>query len=129
MCLQLDHPADGFMIIKGPESIVRQFFRHYGHPIRSVARESIQIFAALILNFLFPLGMVCLWWMPAGVQTVWLGYQLYVAFAMHAYRYLDGDICCSIQETIGNALLASEGGEVCLHREGDYVLTARLSMS
>ena len=65
----------------------------------------------------------------AGVQTVWLGYQLYVAFAMHAYRYLDGDICCSIQETIGNALLASEGGEVCLHREGDYVLTARLSMT
>ena len=78
----------GFLVIKGKESTVLQFFRHYGHPIRNRAREVTQISIVVGFGLLFPIGLMCsLIWMPVGLQYVWLGYQLYATLAMYIYRY------------------------------------------
>ena len=75
---RLYHPSRGFMIIRCPSKISNQFFGHYGHPIRNRTRELIQIFLILTLNMIYPIGMICLLWMPSTLQFVWLSYQLYV---------------------------------------------------
>jgi hypothetical protein len=126
LTLSMEHPTDGFIIIKGPRNIVLQFSRHYGHPIRNRTRELIQIFSIIALNLLFPVGMLCLFNMPPRMQSIWLLYQLYIALAMHAYRYFEGNFCCSIQEAIGNALL--NGDEVCLEEGADLSLLCRLTI-
>jgi hypothetical protein len=126
LTLSMEHPTDGFIVIRGPRNIVLQFSRHYGHPIRNRTRELIQIFSIVALNLLFPIGMLCLFDMPPRMQSVWLLYQLYIALAMHAYRYFGGDICCSIQEAIGNALLT--GNEICLEEQDDLSLLCQLNI-
>ena len=78
---------------------------------------------------LYPIGMICLLWMPSTLQFVWLSYQLYVSIAMHAYRYGGGDLSCSIQEAIGNALLVEESAGIVLQSEANFVLTATLAIS
>ena len=125
----LYHPTDGFMVIRGPTKVVQQFSRHYGHPIRNRSRECIQIILILALNLLFPVGMACLLWMPTEWQNAWLGYQLYVALAMHGYRYWGGNICCSIQEAVGDALLIQGGADVCLMQTEDSALVASLTIT
>jgi len=126
---RLYHPTNGFMVIRGPEKVLQQFSRHYGHPIRNRTRELIQMGFILFLNLLFPIGMVCLIWMPIPVQITWLGYQLYIAVAMHGYRYFGGDICCSIQQSLGDALLIDDGAQVALAIEGGNALIATLSIT
>jgi hypothetical protein len=126
--LHIHHPVDGFMIIRGPSKILQQFYQHYGHPKRNKPREMMQLFLILVLDLLYPAGLICLSWMPGILQYVWLGYQLFVALAMHAYCFLGGDLCCSMQEAIGKGLLENLGDEVCLGREGKYILTAQLKI-
>ena len=78
----------GFIMIEGKESVVLQFFRHYGHPIRNRVRESMQIFIILASGLVFPIGlMTSLIWMPVAMQYIWLGYQLYATMAMYVYRF------------------------------------------
>ena len=78
----------GFLVIEGKESTVLQFFRHYGHPIRSRWREIIQISIVVAVGLVFPTGLICsIIWMPFALQYVWLGYQLYATLAMYAYRF------------------------------------------
>ncbi|KAL8785648.1 MAG: hypothetical protein Q9195_008545 [Heterodermia aff. obscurata] len=83
--------GNGFLIIEGEESLVVQFFRHYGHPVRSRGREILQIAIVTAFGLLFPLGLLCsLLWMPPGMQTVWLSYQLYSTVALHIYHFAGG---------------------------------------
>jgi len=83
--------GNGFLIIEGQESTVMQFFRHYGHPIRNRLRETIQVTIVVALGLIFPLGLICsLLWMPAGLQYVWLSYQLYATIALYVARYTKG---------------------------------------
>ena len=80
--------GNGFLVIAGKESVVLQFFRHYGHPKRDRVREFIQISLVVGSGFVFPVGLVVsLVWMPFGMQYAWLGYQLYATTAMYIYRY------------------------------------------
>ncbi|KAK2017023.1 hypothetical protein LZ32DRAFT_601012 [Colletotrichum eremochloae] len=77
-----------FMLITGPPAIVLQFFRHYGHPVRSRSREVIQLGTVIILGGLFPFGLLCsTLWMPGPIASVWLCYQMYVVLVMHLVRY------------------------------------------
>lgn len=105
----IEHPGV-YMIIRGPIGVVQQFFRHYGHPIRDRPRELFQIFLVGLMGMLCPIGLLCLMWMPSGVQYCWLGGQLFVILAFHLYRYNDGSICASTMETISDSL--SEGKKV-----------------
>ncbi|KAI0190480.1 hypothetical protein EV127DRAFT_430396 [Xylaria flabelliformis] len=81
--------ADGnFMLITGPSTLVLQFFRHYGHPKRDRFREIVQLASIVLFFCVFPLELVIsIVWMPIDLQYVWLGYQLYVVFAMHVSRF------------------------------------------
>jgi len=88
---EINMQGNGFLIIEGKESAVMQFFQHYGHPIRNRLRETIQIAIVVALGLIFPIGLVCsLLWMPAGLQYVWLSYQLYATIALYVARYTKG---------------------------------------
>ncbi|KAG8529172.1 uncharacterized protein KY384_005807 [Bacidia gigantensis] len=88
---EINTRGNGFLIISGPESVVLQFFRHYGHPVRSRPREILQIIIIITLGFTFPAGLVAsLIWMPEGMQYFWLGYQLYATIALYVARYTKG---------------------------------------
>ena len=81
----------GFLIVEGTDSVVLQFFRHYGHPIRVRWRELTQLCIIVMFGALFPIGLVCsLLWMPVGLQFAWFSYQLYATTAMYIYRYARG---------------------------------------
>ena len=85
---EVDTYGHGFLVIEGKESAVLQFFRHYGHPIRSRGREVIQISIVVAFGLVFPIGLMCsIIWMSVGLQCVWLGYQLYATLAMYMYRF------------------------------------------
>lgn len=85
---EVNTKGHGFLVIEGKESVILQFFRHYGHPIRNRVREFVQISIVVASGFIFPIGLVVsLVWMPFGMQYAWLGYQLYATTAMYIYRY------------------------------------------
>ncbi|KAK7724807.1 hypothetical protein SLS63_008501 [Diaporthe eres] len=79
--LEVHYPqSEGhFLVISGPEKLVMQFTRHYGHPVRNRFREIVQLAAVAVYACLFPAELVCSTiWMPVQVQYAWLSYQLYV---------------------------------------------------
>ena len=101
--------GNGFQVIEGEESLVVQFFRHYGHPIRSRGREVLQMTIVTCFGLLFPVGLICsLLWMPAGMQTVWLSYQLYTTIALHIYHFAGGHHWATTEEKISRAFRDAE---------------------
>jgi hypothetical protein len=124
---QLYHPTDGFMIIRGPETVLHQIFHHYGHPLRNPFRESFQIGCIVLLALIFPLGWASLIWMQPRVQVLWLGYQLYLVLALYGYKYFDGDDCCTIVQCLGDALIKSGSEGVTIMRGEDKALKAILA--
>ncbi|KAL9041441.1 MAG: hypothetical protein Q9180_001278 [Flavoplaca navasiana] len=101
--------GNGFQIIEGEESLAVQFFRHYGHPIRSRGRELLQMTIVIIFGLLFPAGLLCsLLWMPTGMQTVWLSYQLYTVIALHVYHFAGGHHWATTEEKICRAFRDAE---------------------
>ncbi|KAL3444153.1 hypothetical protein BJX65DRAFT_174824 [Aspergillus insuetus] len=98
---EIHNEKHGFLLIEGPEELVLQFFRHYGHPIRNRCRESVQLLMIICMGFVFPVGLVCcLVWMPVSLQYVWLGYQLYTTLAMHVYRFTGGKVWATTEEQL-----------------------------
>ena len=91
-------------LIEGPDRLVRDFFRHYGHPIRNRSREVSQFLLIGAMGMLCPVGLVCLTWMPLGVRYCWLGTQLAVTCMFHFYRFSNGGICASTIELVGDEL-------------------------
>ncbi|KAK8042410.1 hypothetical protein PG994_012893 [Apiospora phragmitis] len=85
--------TQGFFLIEGPVSAVEQFFRHYGHPLRSSKgdrrREVLCISVTYAFVLYYPAGLVLSIWMDDTMQYLWLAYQLYAVLAMHILRLLD----------------------------------------
>ena len=103
------NPAGGFVIIEASEALALQFFRHYGHPVRSKIREKIQIAIVVAFTLLFPLGLVTsTLWMSDALQKTWVGYQLYATMAMYAYRYTGGHKWFTTEDRIGKAFFDAE---------------------
>ena len=101
--------GNGFQVIEGEESLVVQFFRHFGHPIRSRSREILQIAVVTSFGLLFPFGLLCsLLWMPTGMQYMWLSYQLYTTIALHVYHFADGHHWATTEEKIAQAFRLAE---------------------
>jgi hypothetical protein len=77
-----------FMLFTGPPSVVRQFFVHYGHPMRNRFREMVQLVIIVLFGAIFPFGLFCsVIWMPLTMQYTWLCYQMYVVLTMLVTRY------------------------------------------
>ncbi|KAG9386995.1 hypothetical protein A1F94_003745 [Pyrenophora tritici-repentis] len=95
------HPQQGIFLIEGNESTVLQFFRHYGHPVRSRTRERAQFAIIICFGLMFPVGLVSsIIWMPTSMQYLWLGYQLYATLAMYVYRYTNSHIWATTEEAL-----------------------------
>jgi len=95
------HPQQGIFLIEGKESTVLQFFRHYGHPVRSRVRERAQLAIIFGFGLMFPIGLVSsIIWMPASMQYLWLGYQLYATLAMYIYRYTNSHLWATTEEAL-----------------------------
>ena len=102
----------GFLVVKGKESAVLQFFRHYGHPIRNRTLEITQIAIVVAFGLAFPLGLMCsLIWMPVGLQYVWLGYQLYATLAMYIYRFTRAHQWTGSEARLAQMLAKGNNGE------------------
>ncbi|KAL4998391.1 hypothetical protein BDV10DRAFT_166956 [Aspergillus recurvatus] len=110
---EIHNEKHGFLLIEGPEELVVQFFRHYGHPLRNRGRESMQLLMIICMGFVFPVGLVCcLVWMPISLQYLWLSYQLYTTLAMHIYRFTGGRMWATTEEQLlGQFVGAGEKGE------------------
>ncbi|EFX00367.1 hypothetical protein CMQ_7369 [Grosmannia clavigera kw1407] len=95
----------GFLLITGPPSLVLQFFRHYGHPIRNRCREVVQFLTVAALGCFFPISIFCfVAWMPAHIQYVWLCYQTYIVAAMCVGRYSLARFSTTTESRIGELL-------------------------
>ncbi len=110
----------GRLVIKGKETAVLQFFRHYGHPIRSRAREILQISIIVTFGLLFPLGLVCsLIWMPVELQYVWIGYQLYATIATYVYRFTRAQQWATSSARLAQKLSEGNGEERIAYLQDD----------
>ena len=109
---EVNTKGQGFLVVEGKESVVLQFFRHYGHPIRNRLREFIQISIIIASGFIFPIGLVCsLVLMPIGMQYAWLGYQLYATGSMYIYRYTRGHQWATTEARLGQIFARSHSEE------------------
>jgi hypothetical protein len=107
---EVDDLNHGLVLIQGPDYAVRQFCRHYGHPIRGVnitanrARENMSMALVYLFVGYFPAGLIALLWLHDDAQTLWLSYQLYVVFAMHVGRLMGLNGCARTEERIARLL-------------------------
>lgn len=77
-----------FMVFSGPPSIIQQFMRHYGHPVRSRPREITQLAIVVAIGCVFPAGLVASsLFMPLHLQYAWFGYQIFLVAGLHFARY------------------------------------------
>lgn len=122
----------GFTLIEGADWVVRQFFRHYGHPKRDQlsilrhdrAREIACMALVYAFVLYFPAGLLSLLWMEDEVQYLWLGYQIYIIIAMHLVRLAGCSDCGRTEERIG--LLLGSGRTVWLRSTAGYAVAATL---
>lgn len=115
---EVDDLNHGLVLIQGPDYVVRQLCRHYGHPSRGMnitANRTREIMSmALVYLFVgyFPAGLIALLWLHDDAQTLWLSYQLYVVFAMHVGRLMGLNGCARTEERIARFL--NKGEQVVL---------------
>lgn len=98
----------GFPVIQGPEYLVRQFFKHWGHPLRQTKRDRYREITsmALVVSFVFffPAGLLSMLWVPEPVQTIWLLYQIYMIVVMHLNRLIGFDGFGRMEAAMANSL-------------------------
>jgi hypothetical protein len=87
---EIDDYDHGFPLIEGQEAVIRQFFQHWGHPLRENGRDRAREIISITLIFMFvvyfPVGLLSMLWVPKPVQIMWLSYQLYLIVMMHVMR-------------------------------------------
>jgi hypothetical protein len=106
---EISNSGHGFQVIDGHDALVLQFFRHYGHPIRSRQREIAQMGIVIAFGLVFPVGLLCsLICMPIGLQYVWVAYELYATLAMYVYRYSGDHRWATTEERIAQTFANAE---------------------
>lgn len=122
---EIDDLNHGLSLIEGPEYLVRQFFRHYGHPVRDIrALEVCSMAIVYLFVAYFPAGLVALLWMDDKAQTVWLSYQLYAVFVMHVARLTGLNGCGRTEHRV--ARLFEQGHGVMLRSHGGPSVLAKV---
>lgn len=86
---------------------------------------NIVIIYAFVLYF--PAGLLLLIWERNTVQFIWLGYQVYLIFAMHVARLVGWDSCARMEERVARYL--GEGREVCLRSRNGQAVIATLRVT
>ncbi|KAL1639153.1 hypothetical protein SLS58_008240 [Diplodia intermedia] len=125
---EIHDPHHGLIVIEGAESVVLQFFRHYGHPARNRSREVLQFAVVVGLGLVFPAGLVVsVMCMPASMQYLWFGYQLYTTLTMHVYRYANTHFWGSTEQALGDAFECADAVE--LRGADGRVVTAALQVT
>jgi hypothetical protein len=118
----------GFPLIEGPEPLVRQFFKHWGHPIRENSRDRFREVLGITLVFVFvlyfPAGLMSLLWAQLPVQIIWLSYQLYAIIVMHITRLRGSNGRGRMEE--GLAAELANGRRVALSSKHGGIVMARL---
>lgn len=113
---ELDDRNYGFAVIESPPAIMLQFFRHYGHPIRTLKMDRVREVMGICLCYAFvlyfPAGLLALLWMDPEVQYIWLGYQVFTIAAMHLVRLFGWGNCGRTEKRIADLL--TQGKEVWL---------------
>lgn len=119
-----ERPGVGYSIIEGPDPVVQQFFRHFGHPKRKLKWDRFREVASIIIVYAFvlyfPAGLVSLLWMDPTTQYYWLGYQIYTIIAMHVARLLGFMGCGRTEERIAK-LLNRERRVILQSKDGSAV--------
>lgn len=119
----------GFPLIEGSETVVRQFFKHWGHPLRQSKidrfREIGGIALVVAFVFYFPIGLLSMLWVPQPVQIMWLSYQLYSIIAMHIMRLRGSNGRGRLEAGIAEELV--KGNEIVLKSEHGGVIMAKLT--
>lgn len=112
----------GFSMIEGPDELVRPFFRHWGHPIRTHSSDRVRELASigLVLAFVlyFPAGLLAVLWVRSEVQISWLAYQMFLVVVMHLMRLFGSDDDGRLEDGIARRLVA---GEKVVFRSGNRV--------
>lgn len=126
-------PQHGFLLVVGPATLIHQFFRHYGHPVRNGSRFPGNRFREVIAMVLlycfvlyFPAGLTFTFWLDDSVQYLWLAYQLYAVLAMHVVRLLDWQGTGRTEERVAKSL--SQGKTVWLQSLGGTTVSAKVKM-
>jgi hypothetical protein len=118
----------GFPLIEGPEPVVRQFFKHWGHPIRKHYRDRLREIFGIVLIFAFvvyfPLGLLSMLWLNQSVQVLWLSYQLYTIIVMYIMRIRGSNGRGRIEEGMAKEL--AKGKTIALKSEGGGIIMAKL---
>lgn len=131
MICEVSDPDQGFLVIEGPEALVLQFFKHYGHPIREKPSDRFRecVSMALVFAFVlcFPFGLLSMLWVKLEIQYLWLSYQMYAILAMHVLRLIDGGGCGRTEESISSKL--SKGREVRLRSQDCSGVAATLELT
>lgn len=109
--VQMPLESGAFLILTGPPSLILQFFRHYGHPIRSRTREVLQLALIVISACLFPIGLVLsVTAMSGPIQYLWISHQMYLVLIMYISRYMSSALWASTEEMIAEKLARSPDG-------------------
>ena len=127
-------PNHKFMVIEGPQPVIVQFFRHYGHPIRDGnslragdrVREMACIIFVCCFFLYFPVGLLMAQWSAEDTQYLWLSYQLYAIVAMHINRILGWQDLGRTEKRIAKFL--SNGRTVWLRTKSGCAVSASLAV-
>ncbi|KUJ06308.1 uncharacterized protein LY89DRAFT_692557 [Mollisia scopiformis] len=126
--IEVQNPNHGFAVLEGPEPVIRQFFRHYGHPKRDTCGDRVREVFSILLIYLFvlifPVGLVANLWMSTEVQYLWLAYQLYAILAMHIVRIFGWEGCGRTEERVAGHL--RDKMEVWLYSTGGCTVGVNL---
>ena len=127
--IEVDDYDHGFPLISGPEEVVRQFSRHWGHPIRKSrldrARENMSMALVFGFVFYFPIGLLSMLWVTSNVQIVWLAYQMYVIVVMHLNRLIGFEGLGRLEDTMARELATN--GKLVLHSANRGFILAELN--
>lgn len=123
-----------FGLIESPEITLRQFFRHYGHPIRDSgiagrrdrAREVLSMALVYLFVLYFPAGLISSLWMPSNVQLLWLSFQVYTIIAMHIVRICGWEHCGRTEGRIARLLQEDRIVFLQAKKPAKYGVTATL---
>ena len=77
--VELSDFSKGFFLIEGPQALILQFFKHYGHPERhrrgingDRPRKWLSLAMVVLCILIFPAGLIAFVFAPQSIQWTWL---------------------------------------------------------
>lgn len=126
--VEIDGYNYGFPLISGPEEVVRQFCRHWGHPVRKDYRGRVREVASIALVYSFVSCSQLVYSVCSGlsqtVQIIWLAYLMYIIVVMHLSRLVGFEGLRRLEDNLAYELATH--GSIRLHSHKAGTIWARL---